>query len=55
MRSALIDLALDHLLVVHAGTSPFHLAERIEAVSAAELLTSSAAAISKGWHGRRVR
>ena len=40
MRSALADLELDHLYVVHAGTHRFALADRITAIGAAELLTS---------------
>ncbi len=39
MHSALADLDLDHLFVVHAGTHRFALDERITAVSAVELLT----------------
>ncbi|WP_420621615.1 ATP-binding protein [Candidatus Poriferisodalis sp.] len=39
MRSALADLELDHLYVVHAGTHRFALDEHITAVSAVELLT----------------
>ena len=40
MHVALSDLELDHLIVVHAGTHRFRLAQRITAVGAAELLTS---------------
>lgn len=39
MRSAVDDLELDRLVVVHAGTERFPLADNIEAVPAAELLT----------------
>ncbi|WP_420608458.1 ATP-binding protein [Candidatus Poriferisodalis sp.] len=41
MRSALADLELDHLYVVHAGAHRFALDERITAVGAGELLTSN--------------
>ena len=41
MRSALADLELDHLYVVHAGTHRFVLDERITAIGAAELLTDN--------------
>jgi uncharacterized protein len=37
--SALDDLALDHLYVVHAGHDRFALAPKITAIPAAELLT----------------
>ena len=40
MHIALGELELDHLIVVHAGTHRFRLAERITAVGARELLTS---------------
>ncbi len=40
MRSALADLELDHLYVVHAGAHRFALDERITAIGAVELLTS---------------
>lgn len=39
MHSALHDLELDHLFVIHAGPHQFPLAERITAIGAAELLT----------------
>ncbi|WP_419843096.1 ATP-binding protein [Candidatus Poriferisodalis sp.] len=39
MRSALADLELSHLYVVHAGTHRFPLGERITAIGAVELLT----------------
>ena len=39
MRSALADLELDHLYVVHAGAHRFALDERITAIGAVELLT----------------
>ncbi len=39
MRSALADLELDHLYVVHAGAHRFDLGERITAVGVVELLT----------------
>ena len=39
MRTALADLELDHLYIVHAGTHRFALDERITAIGAAELLT----------------
>ncbi len=42
MHSALTDLALDHLVVVHAGAHRFALADRITAVSAVELLVGAA-------------
>lgn len=38
IRSALRDLELDHVYVVHAGTDRFQIAERVTAVPAAELL-----------------
>ena len=41
MHSALADLELDHLYVVHAGTHRFALHERITAIGAAELLTAA--------------
>jgi predicted AAA+ superfamily ATPase len=40
MRHALVDLELDRLLVVHAGTHRFPLAETIEAVPAREVLVA---------------
>ncbi|WP_084125335.1 ATP-binding protein [Demequina sp. NBRC 110054] len=40
MRHALTDLGLERIIVVHAGPDRFPLAERIEAFSATELLTS---------------
>ncbi|WNM24782.1 ATP-binding protein [Demequina capsici] len=40
MRHALEDLGLERIIVVHAGPDRFPLAERIEAIGAAELLTS---------------
>ena len=42
MHSALTDLALDHLVLVHAGAHRFALADRITAVSAVELLVGAA-------------
>jgi hypothetical protein len=39
MRSALTDLGLDQLTVVHAGETTFDLAERVRAVSATRLVT----------------
>lgn len=39
MRSALADLELDHLYVVHAGAHRFALDERITAIGAVELLS----------------
>ncbi len=41
MHSALADLELDHLYVVHAGAHRFDLGERITAISAVELLTNN--------------
>lgn len=41
MHSALADLELDHLYVVHAGAHRFALHERITAIGAAELLTAA--------------
>ncbi len=38
MHSALADLELDHLIIVHAGEHRFALADRITAVGAADLL-----------------
>jgi predicted AAA+ superfamily ATPase len=40
MRHAMQDLELDHLVVVHAGKQRFPLAERAEAIPAADLLTA---------------
>jgi hypothetical protein len=40
MHSALADLGLDHLVVVHAGEHRFALAERITAIGAADLLAA---------------
>ncbi len=40
MHSALADLGLDHLVIVHAGAHRFALASRITAIGAAELLVS---------------
>ena len=40
MHSALADLSLDHLVVVHAGEHRFALADRISAIGAVELLTA---------------
>ena len=40
MHSALADLELDHLVIVHAGAHRFALADRITAFGAAELLVS---------------
>jgi uncharacterized protein len=45
MHSALDDLALDHLYVVHAGQDTFPLAAKISAISAAELLTTGISAL----------
>jgi len=42
MRSAIADLDLDHLVVVHAGQHRAALAKRITAIGAAELLTAQA-------------
>ena len=39
MRSALADLALDELIVVHAGEATFDLGDRVRAVAAARLTT----------------
>ncbi len=41
MHSALADLGLDHLVIVHAGRHRFALAERITAVGAVDLLVSA--------------
>ena len=41
MHSALADLALDHLVIVHAGQHRFALADRITAIGAAELLVAA--------------
>jgi hypothetical protein len=38
MRTALADLRLDRLDVVHAGTSTFSLAPQVRAVASARLL-----------------
>jgi len=40
MHSALADLELDHLIVVHAGAHRFALADRITAIGATELLVA---------------
>ena len=39
MHSALADLNLDHLFLVHAGPHRFPLTDHITAISATELLT----------------
>ena len=41
MHSALADLELDHLVIAHAGTHRFALADRITAIGAAELLAAA--------------
>ena len=41
MHSAIADLELDHLVIAHAGTHRFALADRITAIGAAELLTAA--------------
>ena len=41
MHSALADLDLDHLVIVHAGEHRFALAERITAIGVADLLVSA--------------
>ena len=41
MHSALADLALDHLVIVHAGQHRFALTDRITAIGAAELLVAA--------------
>ena len=41
MHSALADLSLDHLVIVHAGQHRSALADRITAISAAELLVEA--------------
>ena len=41
MHSAIADLDLDHLFVVHAGPHRFPLNERVTAISAVELLTAT--------------
>lgn len=41
MHSALADLALDHLVIVHAGAHRFALADRITAIGAVELLIAA--------------
>ena len=41
MHSALADLALDHLVIVHAGQHRFALADRVTAIGAAELLVAA--------------
>jgi hypothetical protein len=38
MRSALADLKLDQLIVVHAGSKSYSLTDNIQVVSAARLL-----------------
>lgn len=40
MHSALADLQLDHLVVVHAGAHRFAVADRVTAIGAADLLVS---------------
>jgi len=40
MHSALADLRLDHLVIVHAGEHRFALADQITAIGAADLLAS---------------
>ena len=41
MHSALADLALDHLVIAHAGQHRFALTDRITAIGAAELLVAA--------------
>ncbi len=45
MRSALADLELDHLYVVHAGQHRFSLHERVTAIPASDLLMSDGSAL----------
>ena len=45
MRSALQDLELDHLYVVHAGQHRFSLHDRVTAVPAADVLANDASAL----------
>lgn len=47
MRNALNDLGLDRLVVVHAGAHRIALADRIEAVGAAEALTAGLATVEE--------
>jgi hypothetical protein len=44
IHSALADLSLDHLYVVHAGAGHFPLAPRVTAIPATELLMGGEAA-----------
>lgn len=39
MRSALADLGLDHLVVVYPGAHRFHLADKVTAIPASDILT----------------
>jgi predicted AAA+ superfamily ATPase len=47
MRSALDDLQLDRMVVVHAGTHRFPLADRVEAVPAARVLIDGLRPVSR--------
>ncbi len=47
MRSALADLELDHLFVIHAGAMRFALDPKVTALPAAEVLTTGADALAR--------
>ncbi|MBI1844084.1 MAG: ATP-binding protein [Actinobacteria bacterium] len=47
MRSALADLELDHLFVIHAGAMRFALDPKVTALPAAEILTTGADALAR--------
>jgi hypothetical protein len=46
IRSALTDLELDHVYVVHAGSHTFPLAERVTALPAATVLVEGLASLA---------
>ena len=55
IRSALTDLKLDHVYLVHAGTHTFPLAERVTALPAATLLVEGLASLSQMGVGSAMR
>ena len=55
IRSALTDLKLDHVYLVHAGTHTFPLAERVTALPAVTLLVEGLASLSQMGVGSAMR
>lgn len=55
IRSALADLKLDHVYLVHAGTLTFPLAERVTAIPAATLLVDGLASLPQVGLGSALR